>query len=120
MTLIDDLQSTGQKVWDFVKRHSVWLAVGLAAILLLAPTISEINTILMACLFEALAIALSSIALYSYTNIKLTKTLIKGEDGEFNSTEQHGYYTVIGLVFLGVHLLVGLIVFGTYFIQYSR
>lgn len=120
MTFIDDLKTTKQKVWDFIKRHALWIALGVVAFFLLIPTLAELGTIYTVLLYEAIAIALSSIALYSYTNIKFTQTIIKGEDKEMNSVEQHGYYSVIAAVFLGVHLLVGLIVFGTYFVQFSK
>lgn len=107
------------KIWDWIKRNTVWLAIGLAGLILLKPAISEFNTILTCIIMEMLALGLSGLALFVYTNIDFTKKLSAGEDGKFNSVEQHAFAKVIGLIFLGVHILVGLVFFGTYFVQFG-
>jgi hypothetical protein len=103
-----------EKIIDWIKRNGIITVIGLLAIYFLIPGTAEINTVLSVIFYETLAISLSGIALYAYTKIDFTNKLLKGEDEKLNSVEQHGLYRVIGNVFVGVHLLVGLIVLGVY------
>jgi hypothetical protein len=68
-------------------------------------------------LFESLALALSGIALFAYTNIQFTKGIIYGADGMANSIEQHSIMRLFGSVFIGVHILVSILVLGIYFVM---
>lgn len=105
-------------IWDWIKRNMLWIAIGIIAALLVNPQSQELRTLQLVVLFEAVAIGLSAIALYCYTNIKFTRSLFTGDDDKFNSVEQHGNYIVIAAVFVGVHLLLGLIVLGIYLPQF--
>ena len=105
---------------DFVTRHAVWFVIGILALFFMKPGIAEIQTFLFIAFFEAVAIALSSLALYAYTQINFTKALLKGEDDKFSDCERQGMYYVIGKVFLSVHVLVGLIVLGVYIAQFAN
>ena len=89
---------------DFIARHSVWIICGIGALLLLKPAVSEFNTILLVIVFEFLATGLSGVAAWAFTKIDFTR--------------EFGRYT-LGLIFLGVHLCVGLTVLGVYIAQFS-
>jgi hypothetical protein len=91
-------------ILDFIKRHAVWLSLGALALIFLSPGIAELKTILLITAIEALAIALSGIALYVYTKIDFTKDTLT---------------TNPGLIFLGVHVCVGMIVLGVYLAQFA-
>ena len=105
---------------DFVARHAVWFIIGILAFFFMKPGIAEIQTFLFIAFFEAVAIGLSSLALYAYTKINFIKALLKGDDDKFSDFERQGMYDVIGKVFLSVHVLVGLIVLGVYIAQFSN
>ncbi len=90
------------KLIDFITRHLIWIGIGFVSLILLKPAIAETNTFLMIILIECLALALSGIALLVYSKIDFT----------INSSNSN-----IGLIFLGVHLCVGLIVVGVYIAQ---
>ena len=90
------------KIIDFLTRHIIWIGIAIVSIIFLKPAIAETNTLLMIILIECLALALSGIALIVYSKIDFTT----------NSSNSN-----IGLIFLGVHLCVGLIVVGVYIAQ---
>ena len=94
-----------KQIWDFILRHSTWVLLGVVAVLCLQPAIAEIKTMLLIIAVESLALALSGLAVYAYTRIDFTK------DNQ-NSNP--------GLIFLGVHLCVGLVVLGVYIAQFSN
>lgn len=91
-------------ILNFIQRHSTWLILGLAALLLLSPCIAEIKTFLLIVTVESLALGLSSISIFVFTKIDFTKEL-SGSN--------------LGLIFLGVHLCVGLVVLGVYIAQFG-
>jgi hypothetical protein len=93
------------KIIDFIKRHSLWLIAGALAIFFLDPSIAEIKTLLLIISAEILAIALSGFAHFVYTKIDFTK-----DDASMN----------LGMIFLGVHSLVGLTILGVYIAQYCN
>jgi hypothetical protein len=94
-----------QSILNFVSRHSLWVLLGSLAFLVLRPGLPELNTILLVVFVESLAIALSGLALYIYTKVDFTKD---------------GANANLGYIFLGVHLLVGLVVLGAYIVQFSN
>ncbi len=49
---------------DFVSRHAVWFIIGFLAFIFMKPGIAEIQTFLFIAFFEAVAIGLSSLALF--------------------------------------------------------
>lgn len=89
-------------ILDFLKRNAGLMAISLAAAFLLKPAIAEINTMLLVILFECLALSLSGLALYAYTQIDFTKKYAQVNPG---------------LIFAGVHICTGLIVLGVYIAQ---
>lgn len=115
-----DLQTTAQKVWDFIKRHSVYCILGLISVVGLGIAPEVISTVLLIITAECLALALSSLALWSYTSIKYNNLLIAGGDGKIDSVERNGLTRVIAAVFTGVHVLVGLVIVAVYIVQYSK
>ncbi len=85
-----------------IKRNMIWILLGIFSALLLKPALAEINTILLIVLVESVALAFSGIALFVYSKIDFTK----------NAESMN-----IGLIFLGVHVCIGLIVIGVYIAQ---
>lgn len=92
-----------QNIIDFVKRHAVWFLIGLISTWLISPAISEFRTILLILTVESLAIALSGVSAFVYTKIDFTTEATSNP----------------GLIFLGVHICVGLVVLGVYIVQFS-
>jgi hypothetical protein len=64
---------------------------------------------------EGVALGLSGIALYAFTNIEFTKLIVYGTDKKLSATEQHGLLLATGYIFLGVHFVVGIVIAGLYF-----
>ncbi len=87
---------------DMLLRNSIWIILGAIAMMALKPDIAEINTILLVVLVESLALALSGIALFVYSRIDFTREMTGSS---------------IGLIFLGVHICIGLVVIGVYIAQ---
>jgi hypothetical protein len=101
-----------KKVWDYILRHSIWFLGGVVALYLAHFATEKIATILDVLTYEALAIGLSAIALYAFTHIKWTVIT------EAESTL--GKHIVMGIVFFAVHILVAIIVIGTFFINNDK
>jgi hypothetical protein len=99
---------TLNKVIEFTKRNSILIIIGMIVIFFFNPAIGELKVVGLIILFELLAIGLSGLALYLYTEIKFTKE-IKNDNKEYIAT--------LGQIFLGVHIALGLSLLGTYFTQ---
>jgi len=93
-----------EKIYGVLKRNIIWVFLGIGALLLLKPAISELNTLLLIVVFESLALGLSGAAAYAFTHIDF----IKNEDS----------VTLTG-IFASVHILVGLAVVGVYLAQFA-
>lgn len=93
---------------SFISRNALWIVGFLFTYSALKKIIGLTDFIRFVVMMEAIAVILSMLALYAYTHFDYTKTLSAGEDKEFNSTERYAYQQVIGKVFLGVHILVGI------------
>lgn len=104
---------------DFLLRNLTWIGIGLIGLILLCPAVEQLDTILTCVVLEMLALGLSGLALYVYTKIQFTKDLTYGEDGKLTAYEQRALSQVISAIFVGVHLLVGLVYFGTYFVKFG-
>ena len=107
---------------EFVKwmeRNMTWMLIALVLIYFIRPLVEESRTIMYVIFFESLAIGLSNLAVYLTSKIPFVAAIIYGTDGKLNSTEQHSFIKTIGLIFLGVHILVGFIVMGMYLAQFN-
>lgn len=104
----------------FIARNAVWLTIGGIAVFFLRPGFAELQTFLFIATLESMALALSGVALYVYTKIPFTKIIMEGDDSKMNSVERHSVMVVLGYIFLGVHLLVGLTVLGVYIAQFAN
>lgn len=109
-----------KSVIDFILRNAVWLLIGIVAVFFLRPGTAEIQTFLFIATLEAMALCLSGIALFTYTKIPFTKLIMEGDDKKLNSVERHSIMVVLGYIFLGVHILVGLVVLGVYIAQFTN
>ncbi|QLH52742.1 MAG: hypothetical protein CH6_0021 [Candidatus Kapaibacterium sp.] len=89
--------------WDFLKRHAVLIILGCVFLYFLSPRWEEIRILLLLGLLECFAIFMSGFAQWAYTKIKFTN---------YKQTNSLGY------IFLGVHILIGLCIFGVYFVMF--
>jgi lauroyl/myristoyl acyltransferase len=92
------------KLFDFIKRNTIWLGLAALALYLISPGSPELTTILFVITIEAIAIGLSGIAAYTYTQIDFIKENLNNN---------------LGMIFLGVHVCVGLVILGVYIAQFS-
>ena len=88
----------------FIKRNSIWIGLSLIALYLLSPGSPELNTFLFVITIESLAIGLSGIAVFAFTRIDFIKESLNSN---------------LGMIFLGVHVCVGLVILGVYIAQFS-
>ena len=93
-----------QKYLDYLKRHLLWIVTGIIGAALLQPSLGEVKTLLIIVIVESLAVALSGFAQYVYTQIDFTR------DSAVHS---------LGMIFLGVHILVGLTILGVFLAQFA-
>jgi hypothetical protein len=91
-------------IYNFIVRHGLLITITTLGFLLLKPQIPEINTLLLITVVECIAIALSGLAVFIYTQIDHTRS---------NNNSN------LGFIFLGVHICVGLVVLGVYIAQFA-
>ena len=96
------------KVGSFILRHSLWLTGLIVGITVLSVIPGLTQFLIFVAMMESIALGLSMLALYAYTNINYTRKLSSGDDMKFSSTEQYAYQRVIASVFIGVHVLVAI------------
>ncbi len=89
--------------WDIIRRQGIWILLFATMLILLGPQKEELATITVIIVVELLAIALSGLSAYIYTRI------------DFPAYSP----SVLGHIFLGVHLCVGLTILGVYFVQFG-
>jgi hypothetical protein len=89
--------------WDFIFRNLFWIIVGVLAFIVLGSLTEMKTVILTIVLIESLALGLSNLAAYVYTKLNFVKE----------------YGLVLGYVFLGVHILVGLVTLLVYFTNFA-
>ena len=109
---------------DYILRHLVWVIIVAAGLTFLwiyfgAYFSQFLGALLMSVIAEGVALALSGVALYAFTNIKFTKGIIYGTDKKLSATESHGLLLATGYIFLGVHFMVGVVIGGLYFAQFA-
>jgi hypothetical protein len=105
---------------DFIVRNLVWMIIVTAGLVFLWIYFGEffiqfLGTLIMCVVAEGVALWLSGVALFAFTNIKFTKGIIYGSDKKLSATEQHGLLLATGYIFLGVHFVVGIVIAGLYF-----
>jgi len=88
---------------DIVRRHGIWILIFVVVLMLLSPQKEEIATLAIIIAIELIAIALSGLSAYIFTRIDFPTHLPN----------------VLGFIFLGVHLCVGLTVLGVYYVQFG-
>ncbi len=91
-------------LWKFLSRYWTYAIVVAVIVALLKIDNKIIDTILTISAIECLALFFSSFAVFVFTEMKFTREAP----------------SVLGFIFLGVHLLVGLSVFGIYYVQFAR
>ena len=119
-----DLSKTLKAFSNFILRHLVWVLLVSAGIAFLWIYFGSffwqfVATLLMCVIAEGIAIALSGMALYAYTNNRFTRSQIYGADQKLGAYEQHGLMIATGFIFFGVHFVVGIVSAGVYFAQFN-
>lgn len=89
---------------DFVKRHSIILALFVLAFVFVKLESPEIRAIFLSVLVESVAIAFSGIASFVFTKVRFEDTP--------NAPN-------LGLLFLGVHICIGLAILSVYLAQFT-
>jgi len=90
-----------ENIKNFVLRNGLWLILAIISLALLNPGMTEIRTLLFLIIIEVLALGLAGLSTIIYTKLDFVK-------------EQS--VNTLGLIFLGVHFLVGLSVVGVYYV----
>lgn len=108
------------KIKDFILRNGTYFIIGAISLFLLKPALAEFNTILLVSFLECLAIFFSGLASFAYTRFSFTKILLEGEDSKYSVYERSSMVKLLGFIFLGVHILVGLVVFAVYLGQFAK
>lgn len=106
--------------YDFIKRHAAYFIAGIIAALLFGVADVELKTLFLCVVFESVALMLSGLALYSYTALNFTEELLKGKDDKYNADERKTAIQFAGMIFIGVHFLVGAVVFGSYIVLFAE
>ncbi len=94
-----------ENIKSFLLRNGLWVSLGIIAFAILNPGMTEIRTLLFLILIEILALGLASLSTFIYTNIYTKLDFIKEQSIQ-----------TLGLIFLGVHFLIGLSVIGIYYV----
>ena len=89
---------------NIILRNTALFALGAVSLSILQPGIAKIKTLLLIAGIESMALALSGIGAYVYTQIDFTR---------------HSLNSNLGYIFLGVHICTGLVVLGVYIAQFS-
>ena len=104
--MLENIQKWLQfEAWSFVKRYFLLIILGLFFLWWFTPSLTEVRTLLLLGMLECFAIFMSAAAQWIYTKVDFTKGMHKN---------------TLGYIFLGVHVLMGLAVFGVYFVMFLR
>ena len=87
-------------------RNIIPIGISIIALIILSFQVEIINTLVIIALVESTALSLSGLAVYGFTKLDFVK-------------DEHERF-VLGWLFLGVHILVGLVVFSVYLAQFSN
>jgi ABC-type nickel/cobalt efflux system permease component RcnA len=112
------------KLFNFITRHLVWvLLIAFGAIFLMIYYKQffwqYIAVLQMCAIAEGMALALSSLATWAFTSIPFAKKLAEGEDKKISDTERIGLLAVVAAIFVGVHIMIGIIIGGLYIAQFN-
>lgn len=105
---------------SFIVRNLLWILGGIAFFIFLDAGVPEIQTILFIGLLECIAVGLSGAALFIYTKINFIEFLLEGKNKKIDNWDRKPALQLLGSIFIGVHLLVGLTVLGVYIAQFSH
>lgn len=101
-------------VWHWIIRHSITFVFAIGAIYLIwfyfGDLLKDILFAIGVAVFsEFIALILSNLAVYLYTNFSFVKGIIYGENELLDLRERYEYIKVLGSIFLGVHILVAIV-----------
>lgn len=85
-------------------RYALLAGIMLLAWGVMSPGVEELHTLLIMIMVEVVAVGLSALAVYCFTQIDFT----------YGTASQN-----LGHIFLGVHICVGFTVLGVYLVQFS-
>lgn len=99
INIIDETKKDLQTLWKFVASNILWCAIILGGLIYLGFSAGNIQFFVSIIALEALAVGLSQIGQFIYTR------------RNFNNDNTNN----LGLIWLGVHVLVGICCMGIYF-----
>lgn len=99
------------EIRNFLGRNLLWVGISLVLLYSFVFANDIIWTIKYIILGEAMALGLSSLALYIFTNLNFLK-ILKSDKADL--ADKIGAWFLIGVIFLGVHFVVGTSMYGIY------
>jgi hypothetical protein len=98
-----DISEDAKTAWHFAFRNIFWIALGILAYWGLGSLTEMRTVILTIVLIESLALGFSGIGAYVFSKMNFTKDTP----------------IILGFIFLGVHILVGLVTLLVYFTNFA-
>lgn len=92
---------------DWFSRNIIWLIITIIGLYLIGWENTFIITIIKLAVAEAIALSLSGVAVYSFTQVDFAQGLIDDKNEIKEPMEKISYAIVLGAIFIGVHSLVG-------------
>lgn len=89
-------------------RVSLLILAGAVLWFLIEPLYELRRVFMIIAYMELMAIAMSSMALFFYTKFNFLRAMALGEDNQLSENERIAVLNVVGKIFIGVHILVGL------------
>lgn len=119
----ENIISKLKKIGDFLLRNLVWVAFILAGLFFLQPGVAEFKTLFFIIAAEGIALFMSGLANFAYTkfdfiNLKF-RADSKTEPVKISCYERAAGITASAWIFIGVHLLVAVCVFGYYWTVFA-
>ena len=108
-------------IGNFVARYTVLVMIIGLIVWFFALGAKEIESILLILMFEVLALLVSGLACFVYTGINFTKEVLYPDKTPIvlSPEERAAMVHVVGLIFLSVHILVGLGIFAVYLSRFA-
>jgi len=106
-------------VMDFIERFLLLAVIVYGLYINTGTYQTEIKTVLIIVLLWTVFMVLSSLTSYIYTPIKFTQ-IPDPNDKQVIAANVLGKYIVLGCIVLSIALIIGLTVFGVYFVQFIK
>ncbi len=105
------------KIYNFWTKNAILGVLSIIFWFIVTPGMPEIRLINFIVLLELLTLLLCQLAVYIHYKSPVTYKINVGKDDTINSVEQHSLIAANSRIYQAVHLFVGLIVVGVYFLS---